>query len=777
MSPAPSATSFGTGAPAPDETFPLSGGMGWILRAPGRDALRCPLVVVEGFPGDHGFAFSWGVLAQQGVLARLQASGRDLVVVGLDDGLRSILENTAVVKECLSVLAARTALPMTLLGWSMGGLICRLALSELERDGTPHGVDTIVTWDTPHRGSVTQLGVQWLVAHLADELPALARFRTLLGSVANQEMDRVWLDGDGVPQVSPHRAALLERLAWPSAPRRILVASGRGDGEVTVRPGHVLVDWHAGERGRIVLRAAGGERPIAEGSWAGRELPPLQSASLVAAGLPAVSDGVPGGREDYPGQAAAVLASVAADPHAPAPPLTCTVPTESALDLDAGEAVPASGAAEQRIACATDQPHLVLDAAAAAAVAAAIGAPFDPDRFDPRSPGFLADPFPVYASFRRWAPMADVSAYGSLWCFRAAESQAILSQRDVWLKHPPGPAPPRPGPLAALDAFSPSLFSSDPPSHTTMRAAVEPLVVAASQRAPEIAQAHAEALLAGLAGQGRIELVSDYALPLPAAVTLDLLGVPEDPLMRQALMAWQSAVTVAHDAAQPPPVLFSGLSAQMALRTFWQGMVIERRAPGAAPSPGLLGELCDSFAEHGLSDDLLVGTLCDLLVAGYLSTTFLIATGTWRLLADGGDAAERVRADRSLLGSLVNELLRLDGPVQVIDRFAAVDTELGGRALPAGTRVTAVVGSADRDPDRYPDPDRLRLDRGADGPDHLAFGAGIHTCVGAPLVEQVAPVAFGALLDLPVLELDGEPQWQTDPYLRAATSVPVRIGA
>ena len=771
--PSPSAAFAGATTLSPDETVGVAGGTVWIARAPGHDALRCPLVVVEGFPGGHGFGFSAGVLAQHGVLDQLRAAGHDLVVLGLDDGLRSILENAAVLKAALSLVAERTALPVTVLGWSMGGLIARVALAELEDDGARHRVATLVTWDTPHRGTITQLGVQWLVAHLGAELPALAASGRLLSSVANQEMDVVWLDASGAPQQSPHRRALLERLRWPRQPRRVLISSGRGDGAETLAAGSTLVHWDGGERGEIVLRAAGSGHPIAEGRFAGRALPPLPGDVIAAL------DGAPGGREGYPGQAAAVLDAVAPGTAEARVPMTCTVPTASALDLElapgapvpadptriAGEADPAD---PTRIAGEADQPHLVITAAVAPAIVRAIGPPFDPDRFDPRDPGFLADPFPVYAAFRRWAPVHRVAAYDSLWCFRAAECAQILLDGDGWLKHPPGASPPRPGPLAAMDAFPPGLFSADPPSHTAIRGAVEPVIDAALARAPDLARAHAAALLAGLAGRGRIELMRDYALPLPAAVLMDLLGLEDDPLMRQGLMAWQSSITTAHDGSQAPALLFAGISASMALRTFFAGIVRRGRA---APRPGLLGELCDSFAAAGLPDELLLATLCDLLVAGYLSTTFLIATGIWRMLASP-EAGARVRGDRTLLGAMVRELLRLDGPVQVIDRYAATPQRLGGLELPAGTRVAAVVGAADRDPAAIEAPDELRLDRGEGV---FAFGRGIHTCVGAPLVAQVAPVAFGALLDLPTLELDGEPQWQTDPYLRAAISVPVRI--
>jgi cytochrome P450 len=143
-----------------------------------------------------------------------------------------------------------------------------------------------------------------------------------------------------------------------------------------------------------------------------------------------------------------------------------------------------------------------------------------------------------------------------------------------------------------------------------------------------------------------------------------------------------------------------------------------------------------------------------------------------RLLAEPG-ALARLRADPDLIAATVEELLRLEGPVQLIDRIASRDTTLGGEEVEAGTHVALVVASANHDPDRFEAPEELRLDRPGR---HLAFGEGIHVCVGAPLARIVTPVALRALLaHAEQIELDGEPQWQTDPYLRGAISLPLRI--
>jgi cytochrome P450 len=163
----------------------------------------------------------------------------------------------------------------------------------------------------------------------------------------------------------------------------------------------------------------------------------------------------------------------------------------------------------------------------------------------------------------------------------------------------------------------------------------------------------------------------------------------------------------------------------------------------------------------------------DFLVAGYASTTFLIGTGTRNLL-NNPDQLASLRADPTLISGAIEEMLRFDAPAQLVDRCAAVDTDLGGHHFKAGDRVTAVLGSADRDPRVFTTPDQFAINRGQQN--HLSFGAGIHYCIGAPLVRLVGPVAFTMLLAaFPDLSIDGTSQWQTDPYLRAVSSLPLKL--
>ncbi len=397
---------------------------------------------------------------------------------------------------------------------------------------------------------------------------------------------------------------------------------------------------------------------------------------------------------------------------------------------------------------------------------------FDPSMFNPHDPTFLADPYPTYAAFREQAPVARVDLYGSDWMFRHADCVEVLTNKKVWVKNPPSALTPPPGPYGTLtESFPKGLFSSDPPLHTQLRSILTPLFTDAIQGAPQLAQAIGTPMLAAARQHGRMELISDYALPLPANVLLTLLGIPPDPAIRGGLITWQAAIVAAHDITQTPAVLGMGATCSMALNTYFEALMLANRAK---PAAGLFAVICNAFADAGLSTQEVQMVAIDFLVAGYLSTTFIIGTGIRNLLLHP-DQLKLLRKDTDrLIDRAVEEMLRFDGPVQVIDRYAAVDTEVGGRPYKKNARVTAVVGSADHDPAVFKDPERFLIRR--NNARHLAFGDGIHYCIGAPLARLVAPVAIRMLLDaFPTLALDGQAQWQTDPYLRAVTSLPLRF--
>jgi cytochrome P450 len=398
--------------------------------------------------------------------------------------------------------------------------------------------------------------------------------------------------------------------------------------------------------------------------------------------------------------------------------------------------------------------------------------PFDPSTFNPHDPAFLADPYRTYTAFRDQAPIYPVALYGSDWMFRYADCVQVLTDEKVWIKNRPDGTPPPLGPYGTMTSNFPlSLFASDPELHTQLRSILEPLFKDAIQDAQQLARKVGEPLLAAAQQHGRIELISDYGLPLPSSVLFTLLGIPDDPVIRGTLMMWAQAIAAAHDITQSVTVRATGATVSMAANTYFEALLVANRT---TPAQGFFADICNAFASAGLSPQEVQVCAIDFLVAGYLSTTFIIGTGVRNLLLNPGQLQD-LRDDPSLIDGAVEEMLRFDGPVQVIDRYAACDTSVGERVYKRNDKVTAVVGSAGHDAEMFENPESFLITR-ANASEHIAFGDGIHYCIGAPLARLVAPVAIQMLIEaFPNLALDGIPQWQTDPYLRAVTNLPLRF--
>jgi len=269
----------------------------------------------------------------------------------------------------------------------------------------------------------------------------------------------------------------------------------------------------------------------------------------------------------------------------------------------------------------------------------------------------------------------------------------------------------------------------------------------------------------------RMDLIADLAFPLPVIVISEMLGVPAAD--RDRFRQWSLDVARSLDAiALPvgPEVIERGNVARRALADYFRGLIAERRQ---RPQADLLTGLI-AAEEQGdtLSQPELLATCVLLLVAGHETTVNLIGNGMLALLRHPAEL-RKLSAEPALLPSAVEELLRWDSPVQRTGRIAATDVELGGTLIPKGALVSAVLGAANRDPAHFPEPDRLDLAR----PDnrHLAFGWGIHFCLGAPLARVEGQIAIGALARrLPGLALATDrPEWRESSALRGLRALPV----
>jgi cytochrome P450 len=307
-----------------------------------------------------------------------------------------------------------------------------------------------------------------------------------------------------------------------------------------------------------------------------------------------------------------------------------------------------------------------------------------------------------------------------------------------------------------------SMIFSDPPEHTRLRGLVSKAFT--PRRIFELRgwmEAIVDQLLAPAAARGGIELMDEFAGPLPATVIGELLGVPAED--QERFRRWSnemfSRMGPIRDGAALPAA-----GARFALGEYLAAIIAERRKD---PRDDLISGMIAAQEERQmLTDAELLSTSLVLLIAGFETTTNLIGNGVLALLRNP-EQLERLRADRSLLPTAIEEFLRYDSPAQLIMRGTKEPVELGGELLPARAGVLLLLGAANRDPRQFPDPDRLDVGRKENA--HLAFGWGIHHCLGAPLARLEADVAFAALLDR-------FPVWKADPAAIARRPNPMLRG-
>jgi cytochrome P450 len=279
----------------------------------------------------------------------------------------------------------------------------------------------------------------------------------------------------------------------------------------------------------------------------------------------------------------------------------------------------------------------------------------------------------------------------------------------------------------------------------------------------------ADELLDRVEPRGRMELVSEYAYPLPITVIAEMLGIPHEDRLR--FRAWSNAVvapTLTPEAWQESMRLLQEMVVYMA------GLIAERRAhPGSDLLSGLI-----HAEEQGdrLSENELFSMLMLLVVAGHETTVTFIGNAVLSLLQNPAELAKLKQAP-DMMPAAVEELLRYDSPVErTLTRWAAQDTELAGQHLRRGDMVIAILGSANRDEARFADPAELDLERQPNP--HIAFGKGIHYCLGAPLARLEGEIALRALFErLPGLALDCAPDelaWRAVPLFHSLQSLPLR---
>ena len=385
-------------------------------------------------------------------------------------------------------------------------------------------------------------------------------------------------------------------------------------------------------------------------------------------------------------------------------------------------------------------------------------------------PAVLADPHPVLAELRESGPVHRIDGSTGLPVWMVTRYDDVLAAlSDPRLSNDPHHASALTEVLRG-DFLSRSMIGTDPPEHTRLRRLVSKAFTARRVEGlrPRV-QEITDALLDRLTPRGSADLVADFGLPLPITVIGELLGIPEAD--RDRFREWTDEML--DRPFDPGSDLALVTAARERMHGYLADLVAAKRA---RPADDLLTDLVEATDEGERLDpqELLAMTFL-LLIAGYVTTVSLIGNGTLALLRQP-EQLDRLRADLTLVPQAVEELLRFDGPVNPgLTRFALEDLEIDGVRIPRGDMVMLAIAAADRDPRRFSDPDRL--DVGAVDPGHLAFGHGIHYCLGAPLARLEGQVAFTALLTrLPGLALaarEDELRWTGGGVLRSLRELPV----
>ena len=390
------------------------------------------------------------------------------------------------------------------------------------------------------------------------------------------------------------------------------------------------------------------------------------------------------------------------------------------------------------------------------------------------TPEGRADPYPRYAALRSMAPVHQ-SALGFWVLTRYEDCQQLLRHPGVGKDF--SQAASAVG-LTEEQKFQQDRFrndrsnmlTTDPPDHTRLRGLV---TRAFTPRTVETLRASIVTLVDELIAdfEGReVDVMDALAFPLPVTVIGEMLGVPVGD--RPGLRPLVRSVTAVLELALTPAALAEATAAEAELAEYFAGLVAERRAQ---PQDDLLTKLIEAEdTGDQLTEEELISTAILLFAAGFETTTHLIGNGLLALLRHP-DQLARLRGDRSLVRSAVEELLRFDSPVQISLRTSYENLSIGGRTIPAGNLIVALLGAANRDPDRFHDPERLDVGRDQGPP--MSFGGGIHFCLGAALARLEGQVVLDRLMDrFGAMELAGAPATHRDSLtLRGLTDLRVRF--
>jgi cytochrome P450 len=361
---------------------------------------------------------------------------------------------------------------------------------------------------------------------------------------------------------------------------------------------------------------------------------------------------------------------------------------------------------------------------------------------------FLEDPFPLYRALREHDPIHRMPD-GSYFLSRYGDCAAVYRDPETWSSDKRVDFRPSFGESPLYEHHTTSLVFNDPPYHTRVRKLLAPAFTPRTLQAlqPRI-EILVDRLLEGAATRGSMDLIEDFATAIPVRLIGDMLGVPEDE--RGPLREWSLAILGALEPVLTAEQLERGVRAVAEFQTYLGELVARRARDPGRDDREILSRLTAASelaptagGEERLTAPELLHNCIFLLNAGHETTTNLIGNGV-DLLIRHPEAMRELRASPGLIGTAVEEFLRLESSNQLGNRRTARDTVLAGVAMPAGTYVHIGIGAANRDPAQFAEPDRLDIRRQPNR--HLAFGAGIHACAGMWLARMEGQVAIGRLV-------------------------------
>lgn len=397
--------------------------------------------------------------------------------------------------------------------------------------------------------------------------------------------------------------------------------------------------------------------------------------------------------------------------------------------------------------------------------------------FDPGSPSFIADPYPAYARLRDAYPVLRDPGTGRWLVSRHADVDRLLRDRRLgrtYVHRSTHAGMGRAAPPAWQAPFhelnDAGMLDLEPPDHTRIRRLVlqafTPRAIASLRGR---IQAVVDGLIDDLACAGDVDLIADYAEPLPVTVIADLLGIPEGD--RHRLRPWSADMCRMYEVKPSDEAAQAAVVASVEFGEYLRALLAERRR---RPGDDLISRLA-AVVDDGdrLTEPELIGTCVLLLNAGHEASVNGAGNGWWTLFRHPA-ALARLRAEPALTSAAVEELLRFDTPSTLFERWVLEPIEVAGVTLDAGEEVVLLFGSANRDAAAFDRPDEVELGRRPNP--FVSFGAGIHYCLGAPLAKLELEIAFATLLRrCPDIELLEPPRWKPTFVLRGLEALRVRV--